>query len=187
LAERLRTEKGLAVLATREPGGTSTGEAIRDILQHGITDESIADRAEVMLFLASRAQLCERVIRPALKAGTWVLCDRFTDSTLAYQGHGRGFDLETLRVMNAFATGSLVPDRTLLLDLPYETGLARVRQRGLATDRIESAGEAFHRRLREGFLQLAKEEPGRFAVVDSNATQEVVAGQIWQAIQSRLQ
>ena len=184
LKERLEA-CGKSVLLTREPGGTPVGETVRGILQHNLANEPPVDRAEVMLFLASRAQLCERVIRPALDAGTWVICDRFTDSTLAYQGYGRGFDLATLRQLNAFATANLVPDLTLLLDVSYETGLSRVNSRGLATDRIETAGELFHRRLRDGFLQLAKDEPARFAVVDSNDTRENVAAIVWNIIQTR--
>jgi len=184
LKERLEA-CGKRVLLTREPGGTPLGEAVRGMLQHNDAGEAPVDRAEVMLFLASRAQLCERVIRPALDVGTWVLCDRFTDSTLAYQGYGRGFDVATLRTMNDFATGSLIPDLTLLLDVTLETGLARVNQRGLATDRIEAAGENFHRRLRDGFLQLAKEEPARFAVIDSDATPEEVAAKIWETVNSK--
>ena len=173
---------GKTVLLTREPGGTPLGENIRGLLQHNHAGEPPVDRAEVMLFLASRAQLCERVIRPALDAGTWVICDRFTDSTLAYQGYGRGFDLTTLRALNAFATHDLIPDLTLLLDVSPETGLSRVNSRGLATDRIEAAGADFHRRLRDGFLQLAKDESDRFAVIDSNDTRENVAARIWQAV-----
>jgi len=176
---------GKSVLLTREPGGTPLGEAVRGILQHNLANEPPVDRAEVMLFLASRAQLCERVIRPALESGTWVICDRFTDSTLAYQGYGRGFDVAILRALNAFATHDLVPDLTLLLDIPPETGFSRVNSRGLATDRIEAAGADFHRRLRDGFLQLAKDEPDRFAVVDSNDTRENVAARIWQIVQPR--
>jgi len=182
LKERLEA-CGKSVLLTREPGGTPLGETVRGILQHNLANESPVDRAEVMLFLASRAQLCERVIRPALDAGTWVICDRFTDSTLAYQGYGRGFDVATLRALNAFATNNLVPDLTLLLDIPPETGFSRVNSRGLATDRIEAAGESFHRRLRGGFFQLAKDEPARFAVIDSNDTQENVAARIWNVVQ----
>ena len=182
LKERLEA-CGKSVLLTREPGGTPLGETVRGILQHNLANESPVDRAEVMLFLASRAQLCERVIRPALDAGTWVICDRFTDSTLAYQGYGRGFDVATLRALNAFATNNLVPDLTLLLDISPETGFSRVNSRGLATDRIEAAGESFHRRLRSGFFQLAKDEPARFAVIDSNDTQENVAARIWNVVQ----
>ena len=181
LKERLEAW-GKSVLLTREPGGTPLGEAVRGLLQHNDAGEAPVDRAEVMLFLASRAQLCERVIRPALDAGTWVLCDRFTDSTLAYQGYGRGFDLATLRQMNAFATNNLVPDITLLLDVPVGTGLGRVNQRGLATDRIEAAGDEFHQRLRDGFLALAKNEPARFALINSTVTVDEVAEKIWEKV-----
>ena len=185
LKERLES-RGKSVLLTREPGGTPLGETLRGLLQHNHAGEAPVDRAEVMLFLASRAQLCERVIRPALDAGAWVLCDRFTDSTLAYQGYGRGFDPAALRAMNAFSTAGLVPDLTLLLDIPLETSLSRVNQRGLATDRIEAAGADFHRRLRDGFLQIAKDEPGRFAIIQSGDAPEAVAAKIWLKISTFL-
>ncbi len=184
LKERLEA-CGKRVLLTREPGGTTFGEAVRGMLQHDHAGEPPVDRAEVALFLASRAQLCERVIRPALDSGTWVICDRFTDSTLAYQGYGRGFDIATLRIMNAFATNGLVPDLTILLDVSLETGLARVTQRGVPIDRIEAAGDAFHRRLRDGFLALAAQEPARFATLSSEAPQDTVAAQIWETLQRR--
>ncbi len=189
LAEFLRG-RGVAVTLTREPGGTPTGEAIRGLLQHDHSGEAPVGRAEVLLFLASRAQHVERLIRPSLDAGTWVLCDRFDDSTLAYQGFGRGFDLAALREANAFATGGLKPDLTVLLDVRPETSRARLRDRVAQTlsapDRIEREADAFHVRLREGFLELAREEPGRFAVVDSERERDVVEQEIREAVLGRL-
>ena len=164
LAERL-IGAGVPVLLTREPGGTPTGEAIRRLLQHESDDAAMAARTEVLLFCASRAQLVEQVIAPALTRGTWVLSDRFADSTLAYQGYGRGFAQAALRALNAFATGGLVPDLTLLLDISVVAGLRRVGARhardGGGKDRIERAARAFHERVRVGFLELARASPRR--------------------------
>lgn len=189
LADFLR-ESGIAVTLTREPGGTPTGEAIRRLLQHNEAGESPADRTEVLLFLASRAQHVERLIRPALAAGSWVLCDRFEDSTLAYQGYGRGFDLTALSAVNAFATGGLVPDLTVLLDVSPETSrqrlLARQAQTASAPDRIESEADAFHVRLRNGFLQLAQKNLGRFAVIGAEREMSQVAADIRAVVTQRL-
>lgn len=190
LADRLR-ERGLTVLLTREPGGTPTGEAIRKLLQHDGAGETPVNSAEVLLFCASRAQLVERVIMPALMRGEWVICDRFADSTLAYQGYGRGLDLAVLRAMNAFATGGLTPDLTLLLDVDAETGLARIAQRhsanGHAPDRIEREALLFHQRLRQGFLDLAANETARFRVIDTRPSPAVVAAAVWQAIKTGIE
>jgi len=189
LAEYLRG-RGVDVVLTREPGGTPTGEAIRGILQHDHAGEAPVGRAEVLLFLASRAQHVERLIRPALEAGRWVLCDRFSDSTLAYQGFGRGFDLAALRDADAFATGGLAPDLTVLLDVPPETSRERLRARLSQTlgapDRIEREDDAFHERLRAGFLELAAGEPARFVVVDTERAREAVARDIRRAVAKRL-
>ena len=167
LAESLRA-RGFEVLTTREPGGTPTGEIIRDLLQNNLSGEPLCDATEALLFCASRAQLCRDVLAPALERGAWIVLDRFTDSTLAYQGFGRGFDVSVLRSLNDFATGEVRPALTLLLDLPVEEGLARAVARSGKKDRIEQAPVEFHRRLREGYLQLAREEPERFAVVDAS-------------------
>lgn len=184
LAERLRQDRGLTVRTTREPGGTPTGEAIRNLLQHHAAGEPLCDASEVLLFCASRAQLCRTVLQPAIERGEWVLCDRFTDSTLAYQGYGRGFDLALLRQLNAFATGGLSPALTVLLDVPAEVGLERVTARATGKrDRIESESLAFHQRLREGYLAVAKSEPERFVVIDSTQPQDAVATLIWQAVE----
>lgn len=188
LAEHLQA-RGVSVTITREPGGTALGESVRRLLQHNAAGEAPTDRAEVLLFLASRAQHVERLIRPALEAGNWVLCDRFEDSTLAYQGYGRGFDLEVLRAVNAFATAGLRPDLTVLLDVTPETSRRRLASRqALAAsepDRIEAEAEAFHRRLREGFLEMARRDPGRFVVIDSDREQASVAAEVRGAVDRR--
>ena len=185
LADFLRA-RGLDVTLTREPGGTPTGEAIRRLLQHNEAGESPADRTEVLLFLASRAQHVERLIRPALAAGRWVLCDRYDDSTLAYQGYGRGFGLNELRALNAFATGGLVPDLTLLLDIPVEEGFRRLAARPpAAEDRIERAERAFHERVRQGYLELARSEPVRFRVLPTAGPVAATGEAVWQAVRER--
>ena len=186
LAARLRAE-GIEVLTTREPGGTPTGEVIRDLLQHNLGGEPLCDAAEALLFCASRAQICRNVLGPALAAGTWVVLDRFTDSTLAYQGYGRGFDLATLRAMNDFATGDVKPALTVLIDIPVELGLSRVLARSNGTrDRIESAPLEFHKRLQAGYLEMAKREPERFIVIDGTAEHDAVLAKIWEAVETRL-
>ncbi len=186
LADHLEREHGRVVRLAREPGGTPTGEAIRNILQHHAVAEPLCDRAEVLLFEASRAQLCQTVLAPAMARGEWCLCDRFTDSTLAYQGHGRGLDGDTLLGLNAFATGGLRPTLTLLLDLPVELGMARIRQREASVaDRIENESLRFHLRLREGYLALAAAEPERFVVIDAARPAASVWEDAWLAV-SRL-
>ena len=187
LAERLRAE-GRTVLVTREPGGTPLAEKIRGLVREELDDPPVT-RSEVLLFLAARAQVVSQVIRPALARGEWVLCDRFADSTFAYQGYGRGIDVGLLRNFNDFATEGLVPDLTILLDVPLEVSRSRLAARQAATataaDRIEQAGTMFHRRLREGFLELAQAEPRRFAVIDSSGGVEQVAAAVAAAV-SRL-
>ena len=185
LAEALRAE-GKTVLETREPGGTRLAELIRGLVREEREDPPVT-RAEVLLFLASRAQVVANAIRPALARGEWVVCDRFSDSTFAYQGYGRGIDVALLKDLNEFATEGLTPDLTILLDVPPEVSRARLAERQSATatsaDRIESAGELFHRRLREGFLELARREPGRFVVIDSSGPRESVSREIMDAVQ----
>jgi len=188
LAERLRAQ-GLPVLLTREPGGTALAERIRALVRE-IGEDPPNARAETLLFLASRAQLVETVVCPALAAGTWVLCDRFADSTFAYQGYGRGLNLTELKALNVFATGGLVPDRTILLDVPPETAAARLRAREQTTqtaaDRMELAGDDFHARLKAGFLELAAAEPERFAVIAAEGSVESVAEKVWNSIRHML-
>ena len=167
LEAHLRAE-GNAVLRTREPGGTSLGERLRDLLLAGgpPAGATIDPLTDALLFSAARRQLVEEVIRPALEAGTTVVCTRFADSTLAYQGYGAGVSLATLRTLERIATDGLRPDLTILLDLPAEVGLGRKAPDDQT--RFELGFDlAFHRRVRDGFLALAAEEPARFAVVDA--------------------
>ena len=181
LAEKLR-EMGRDVVLTREPGGTELGEKIRMLLK-APTGEPPCDRSEVLLFLAARAQLLDHVIRPALARGACIISDRFSDSTFAYQGYGRGFSLELLHQMNAFACHSLVPHLTFLLEVAPEVAAARMRKRetesATCADRIERAGSEFHQRLSKGFHELALAEPDRFRIIDASGTPDEVFDQIW--------
>ncbi len=158
------------VLETREPGGTPLGENARKLLLEP-GDDAPSARAELLLFLAARAQLAARVITPALEAGKWVVCDRFSDATIAYQGYGRGLDVEAIKNLNEFATGGLKPDRTILLDLDVETGITRALtgkkefDGDTQGDRMENQGLKFHGRVRDGYLALAKREPGRIRTI----------------------
>ena len=188
LAERLRAA-GREVLLTREPGGTALAEKIRSLVREE-SDDPPNSRAETLLFIASRAQVVESVIRPALASGTWVLCDRFADSTFAYQGYGRGLDLDELKRINSFATGGLEPDRTILLNVSPEISVKRMRAREAVTntdaDRMEKAGDGFHARLKQGFLEIAAAEPKRFAVIQADGSVEEVAEAVWNSIQPML-
>ena len=190
LAERL---KGLGheVLLTREPGGTPTGETIRGLLQHEQSGENICPETELLLFEASRAQLVRTVIQPALKRGAWVLCDRFIDSTTAYQGYGRGFDLETIGFLNTYAVGPCVPDLTLVMEVDVKTSRERLSQRNLdqntTSDRIEREAIEFHERVHQGFLELAKRWPERIKVVNAMREQDAVAADIWTIVHSLAQ
>lgn len=181
--------KGVEVVTTREPGGTALGEKIRDLIQHSEAGTVPLDRAELLLFLASRAQHVQEVIRPMLNKGRWVLCDRFYDSTLAYQGFGRGFDIPQLRSLNDFAVDHLKPDLTLLIDVSPATSRERLAQRHCAgvsaPDRIESESDDFHVRLRNGYLTLAGQEKERFHVVDAERVQSVVEEDIRSLVASR--
>ena len=177
--------KGISVLLTREPGGTPLAEQVRFLLKDE-TDDPPCDRAELLLFLAARAQLVKNVIRPALAAGTWVVSDRFSDSTLAYQGYGRGLSLDVIRAANDFACEGLKPDRTILLDVDPVTSRARMRGREASTntkaDRIERAGDDFHARLRKGFLELAAAEPSRIVTIDASGTEDDVWERVWKSL-----
>lgn len=187
LADALRAD-GRIVLETREPGGTRLAELIRGLVRDELDDPPVT-RSEVLLFLAARAQVVSQVIRPALSRGEWIVCDRFSDSTFAYQGYGRGIDVQLLRNFNDFATEGLTPDLTILLDVPLDVSRARLAARQAATatsgDRIEAAGEMFHRRLREGFLELARAEPARFAVIDASASVAAVSAAVLAAVRGR--
>ena len=181
LAEKLKA-RGIPVLTTREPGGTLLGELVRKILQFNEAGEAPVPTAELLLFLASRAQLVHNVILPALERGEWVLSDRFCDSTFAYQGYGRGMNLDELRAINAFATQTLMPDMTLLLDIPRDESRQRVAARNEQADRFEQERDAFHVRLAEGFRQLAEQEPQRIRRIDSTQPQADTEAAIWSAV-----
>ncbi len=185
LAERMAAA-GYPVVAARDPGGTPLGEAVRRLLQEAPEGEPMSAEAELCLFLASRAQLVARVILPALERGTHVVCDRFADSTLAYQGYGRGLDLERILAANALAAQRLTPDLTLLLDIPVDEGMARlhVRNAGDASrrDRIEREALDFHERVRAGFLDLARRWPDRIRRLDASGAPAEVDGEIWRAV-----
>jgi len=182
-------QQGVDVTITREPGGTPLGENIRNLIQHSKRGEEPVDRTELLLFLASRAQHVQELIKPELETGRWVLCDRFTDSTMAYQGFGRGFDLDELEALNDFAVDHLKPDLTLLIDVSPETSKARLAKRHSSPlsspDRIEAEQDDFHRRLRDGFLQLACTELERFHVVDAEREQGIVEMEIREVVKQR--
>jgi dTMP kinase len=182
LAARLATA-GYPCAVTREPGGTRLGEEIRKILLHGMSPIPAAD---ALLFNAARAQLAAEVIEPALARGEIVICDRFSDSTLAYQGYGAGQALDALRGLARFAVGGLVPDMTVLIDLPVEEGLGR-KFGGPEITRFESTEDvAFHGRVRAGFLALAAAEPDRFLVVDGRQSLDSIEAEIGEALLSRI-
>lgn len=175
---RTLESRGHSVLTTREPGGTPMAERIRDMVaEHG--DEAMPDIAELLLVFASRALHVNNVIEPALAAGTWVICDRFTDSSRAYQGGGRGLPLQDINLLASWVHGDLRPDLTILLDAPVETGMGRAGRRG-SPDRFETERHEFFMRVRQTYLQLAEAEADRFVVVD--ATQNLDAVQ--QAIEA---
>jgi dTMP kinase len=177
--------KGGEVVMTREPGGTPTGEMIRDLLQHHVSGEAIAPTTEVLLFAASRAQHVAHVIQPALEAGKWVVCDRFLDSSLAYQAGGRGIDLEEVFSVNAFALQGCLPSLTLWFDVPVETALARVADRGEQPDRFESENIAFHTRVSEAYAKLHQRFPDRVVRIDAGGDVESVSNAMVQAVQER--
>ena len=189
LSEKL-TAQGIKVLKTREPGGTATGEQIRSLLQHDAAGEPLAERAELLLFTASRAQLVDQVILPALAEGKWVLGDRFLDSTTAYQGFARGMDLRTLDRINEFAVYGRRPDLTILLDLEVEAGFERLKKRYAdgsgSHDRFERETLDFHRRVREGYHRLAEREPERFRIIQTDRPIKTVAADIWETVKEAL-
>ena len=184
LSDRLRAA-GLEVTATREPGGSPGAEAIRDLLVTGDADRW-SPVTETLLMYASRRDHIERVVAPALKRGTVVLCDRFADSTRAYQGAGGGTAEGLIAALETHVLGGLRPDLTLILDLPVEAGLARAVGRGGAEARFESKGEAFHHRLRERFLAIAAAEPERCRVIDATGDEDQVAAAVWAAVEPAL-
>ncbi len=176
LVEYLR-EQGHHVFPTREPGGTSISEQIRGIL-HDLKNAEMHPRTETLLYQAARAQIVEQVIRPRLKTGEIVISDRYFDSTIAYQGYGHQQDLGEVRALVKYATGGLVPDLTILLDIDVEAGLKRKAQNGSEWNRLDAYTVEFHQRVRAGYLEMVKQEPKRWVVVD--------AGREWDAVQKDL-
>lgn len=172
------TERSVSVVLTREPGGTPLAERVRQVaLERG--DERLSPVTETLLMFSARGIHVENLIRPALDRGEWVVCDRFTDATRAYQGNGRGVDLQWIEGLAAAVHGGLQPDCTLLLDLPPAAGLARARQRsGMAADRFEAETEAFFTKVRAGYLELARREPRRIHVIDAAVPLAQVEAQV---------
>lgn len=184
LADHLK-DKGYEVLFTREPGGTEIGDQIRRVIM-SLDNKRMSPQAEFLLFSASRAQLVREVIQPKLAAGGVVVCDRFYDSSLAYQGYGHQLDLDQLRSVTRFVTGGLVPDLTLLLDLPSEVGLNRRKEAGL-WNRLDDYDLAFHERVRDGYLRLAEAEPQRWVVIDATRSKAEIQSDMQEAVLSRLE
>jgi dTMP kinase len=183
LASYLKSQ-GQDVIVTREPGGTPLAKAFRRLLLD--SGDGLLPLAELFLYEADRAQHVEQIILPALKNGRTVLCDRFTDSTLAYQGDGRGLDLKNIETLNQIAANNLTPDLTILLDVPVQRGLNQAREKKHRHDRLERAGLAFHERVRRGFLRLARQEKRRFRLVAQQKTIEGTQSLIRQAVEPLL-
>jgi dTMP kinase len=185
--EHLRSQ-GYEVVHTREPGGTAIGDQIRQVV-HSLKNTEMHPHTEVLLYIASRAQLVAQVIRPALAAGQIVVCDRYADSTLAYQGYGHQLDLAALRGILHFATGGLQPDLTLYFNISVEEGMSRRQQdaaQGGEFNRLDAYALEFHRRVREGYAALIAAEPKRWAVVDAAQTVERVQSQVQAILKGRL-
>jgi dTMP kinase len=184
LAARLQAE-GHEVVTTREPGGSPGAESIRDIVLRGDADRW-SPVTETLLMYAARRDHIERVIRPALARGAWVVCDRFADSTRAYQGAAGGTDPGLISALETYILEDVRPDLTLVFDLPPEVGLERAHARAGAEMRFESKGMAFHQRLRDGFRAIAEAEPDRCAVIDASAAMDAVEAAVWGAVSERL-
>jgi dTMP kinase len=184
LSERLLA-RGVAILNTREPGGTSLGAHIRELVLNR-ADLAIDGRAEALLMNAARAQHVAQVIAPALERGEVVICDRFADSTLAYQGAGRGLDREALDSVICFATAGLQPDLTILLDLPAEEGLRRKLAQPAGWNRFEAEALAFHTRVRAGYQELARLNPSRWMCLDAQRSPDAIAADIWREVAPRV-
>jgi dTMP kinase len=181
LADRLNAN-GYKTLLLREPGGTQLSEHLRTLL----LDQkhlAITPLSEFFIFSASRAQLVDSVIRPALAEGTVVICDRFFDSSTAYQGWGRGLPLETIQHVNRVATGGLLPDRTVIFDIPVEEIVSRKITAGYGTDRIENAGNSFYQKVRDGYHAIAREDPARVVLMDGLRPIEEIHKELWRLIQ----
>lgn len=186
LAARLQA-LGREVLATREPGGTEIGEQIRNIIVHNSKGDEMCAETELLLFAAARAQLVREVIVPALGRGAVVLSDRYLDSSTVYQGIARNLALDPVDRINRFAVGDVMPDLTVVIDVPTEVSLARIRQRASdLPDRMERQNIEFYRKVREGYLLLARQWPARVVVVEGTQSAESIETQIWEAVRQRL-
>jgi dTMP kinase len=186
LAKRLQ-DAGRDVISLREPGGTEIGEQIRNIIVHNSKGDEMCAETELLLFAAARAQLVREVIAPALSRGTVVLSDRFLDSSTVYQGIGRNLGAGPVESINRFAVGNVMPDLTIVIDVPTEVSLARLRQRASdLPDRMERENVSFYKKVREGYLVLAKGMPERFFVVDGTKPEKTIEKTIWAAVQKRL-
>jgi dTMP kinase len=186
LAARLQAS-GREVVSTREPGGTEIGEQIRNIIVHNSKGDEMCAETELLLFTAARAQVVREVIAPALVRGAVVLSDRYLDSSTVYQGIGRNLAADPVSQINRFAVGNVMPDLTLVIDVPTEVGLARIRRRASdLPDRMERENIDFYKKIREGYLLLARGLPDRFVVVDGTQTEEVIEKKIWTVVKERL-
>lgn len=186
LAEHLQ-KIGREVLATREPGGTEIGEQIRNIIVHNSKGDEMCPETELLLFTAARAQLVREVIAPALLRGAVVLSDRYLDSSTVYQGIARNLAPDPVNQINRFAVGNVMPDLTVVIDVPTEVSLARIRQRASdLPDRMERENIEFYRKVREGYLLLARQWPERVVVIDGTQPPDVIEKEVWAAVQQRL-
>ena len=183
LLKRL-SQAGISIKLTREPGGTVLGDEIRHVLKRRRQD-NITPEAEMLLFAACRIQLITEIIQPGLQKDNVIICDRYTDSTIAYQGYGRGIDLPTIETINELATKSIKPDLTILLDIPAHEGLSRKSNR--SEDRFETEDIAFHEKVRNGYLKLAAQEPERWFVIDATLPKAKISNIIWDKVNQLLQ
>jgi len=180
-------QSGREIVATREPGGTEIGEQIRNIIVHNSKGDEMCPETELLLFTAARAQLVREVIAPALMKGAIVLSDRFLDSSTVYQGIGRNLAADPVNQINRFAVGNVMPDLTIVIDVPTEVSLARLRQRASdLPDRMERENLEFYKKIRDGYLVLTKGMPERFLVIDGTKPQDAIAKKIWTEVQARL-
>ncbi len=185
LAEYLRGA-GYDVVVTREPGGTFVGDQIREVLMN-LENVAILPRTEILLFLAARAQHVDELIKPALAEGKIVICDRYGDSTMAYQGYGHQVDIETLRQLLNFSTDGLKPDLTLLIDIPVKVGFERKRENNSEWNRLDAYAEAFHNRVRQGYFMLVEEDSRRWVIIDGNQDKEKVQAAMRDVVIERLE
>lgn len=176
----------LDVIRTREPGGTDIGNQIREVIMN-MKNKSMDPRTEILLFCASRAQLVEELIRPSLSAGKIILCDRYADSTLAYQGYGHGLDRQALSALLSFATGGLKPDLTLLFDISAEAGLRRRQSNHEEWNRMDDYALRFHERVRSGYLEMAAAEPSRWVVINADRPAEEIHQEVVEVLKKRLE